>query len=175
MCDSDDSQAGPSQTLRERYRDWLPGALAVFGLLGIAKLGQLADRHAWWFHGQYELLSLIVFASMMAALCVGLLTILRIMTILRIIQPSPSGSFWPRILSTAFFAIIGFKVGGRYIHLCMAGSRLIEGLAMLGTPVLVGAVVFVCKGRVLGYVIATCVLTIIWLLARPYLDWAHGN
>ena len=46
---------------------------------------------------------------------------------------------------------------------------------MLGTPILVGAVVFAIDRRWVRYAAALCWLMIVWLLARPYLDWAHGN
>lgn len=156
-------------SIHERWREWLPGSMAIVALVGAAKLGQLADRHAWWFRGQYELLSLVIFALMTAALC------LAILILVRVTNPQQSRVRLRRVLSTLFFVAVGLKVGGRYIHMCMAGSRLIEGLAMLGTPILAGTIVFACKRLVVGYVLAICVLAVIWLVARPYLDWAHGN
>ena len=156
-------------SIHERWRDWLPGTMAIVALVGAAKFGQFADRHAWWFRGQYELLSLVTFTLMTAALC------LAILILVRVTNPQQTRVRLRRVLSTLFFIAVGLKVGGRYIHLCTAGSRLIEGLAMLGTPMLVGTIVFGCKRLALGYAIATCVLAVIWLIARPYLDWAHGN
>ncbi len=78
-------------------------------------------------------------------------------------------------MSTLFFVAMGLKIGARYPHMCEAGSRLIEGLAMWGTPVLVGAIVLFCKGRWYSFFIATILLVVVWLLADPYHDWAHGS
>ncbi|HUG70964.1 MAG TPA: hypothetical protein VMM76_24660 [Pirellulaceae bacterium] len=155
--------------LRERYREWLPGTLTTALLLGVAKTAQIADRHHWWFRDEYELLSLIVFTAFTAATCIGFLTLFRIS------HPQTDYYYWSRIAVTVFFSALAMNVGGRYLHLCTAGSRVIEGLAMFGSPVLVGAIVFSIKRRGIASFIATFTLVIIWLLARPYLDWAHGN
>ncbi len=159
----------PQQTFWARRREWLPGTLVFWGLLGVAKAAQVADHNLWWFRGHYDLLSLTIFTCFIGAFCVGCRVLFRFTA------PPISDALSRRLFSTVFFAGVGFKVGCRYIHLCMAGSRVIETLAMFGTPVLAGAVVFTFKNRVLGYVLATGLLGIVWLLARPYLDWAHGN
>ncbi len=169
MCISHDLQNSHHRLLHERWREWLPGLLGFFSLVGIATLARFADRHNWWFRDQYELLSLIIFAAGFGSICIGWITLLRIT------QRSLPSKAWPRIMSTLFFVVMGFKVGGRYAHMCMTGSPFIEGFAILGTPALVGIILFAYKGRVRGYLIATSLLVIVWFLARPYLDWAHGS
>lgn len=82
---------------------------------------------------------------------------------------------WNRAVMTVFLAGVALKVGMRYVHLCKAGSPLVEGLAVLGSPVFVGLIVFCVRRRWLAYSTAMSLLALIWLLARPYLDWVHGN
>jgi len=158
----DDSRAATGHR-----RDWVPGLIGVVSLVGVAMLVRFMDYHHWWLRGQYEVLSLILFATIVGAICVGWVTLLRATL------PSCPSQVWSRIMSALFFTALGVKVGGRYVHLCEAGSSLLEGAALLGTPVLVGTIVFICKRRVLGYCVATCLLVVIWFLARPYLDWVH--
>jgi hypothetical protein len=81
----------------------------------------------------------------------------------------------PRAFLAALFAWIGFKAGFGYIHMCEAGSRLIEWSAVLGTPLLVGALVLFPRRLWLGMVGAALVTHVVYVLCRPYLDWAHRS
>jgi hypothetical protein len=73
------------------------------------------------------------------------------------------------------FGWIGLKVGFGYIHLCEAGSRLIEGSAAFGTPLVVGALVLSVRRLWLGMLGAAAVILVVYALCRPYLDLVHHN
>jgi hypothetical protein len=80
-----------------------------------------------------------------------------------------------RVVLAALFAWIGFKAGVGYIHLCDAGSRLTEGSAAFGTPLLVGALVLYMRRLWLAVLGAALVTLVVYALCRPYLDWIHGS
>jgi hypothetical protein len=69
--------------------------------------------------------------------------------------------------------VLAFKAGS-YAHLCNAGSPWIEGGAMLGTPLAAGALVLFVRARWIGLTAAGMLVSIVWLLQRPYLEWVHG-
>lgn len=169
MCYPYDPQKGRDCSLHKRWRECIPLILGCLSLIGIASLARIVERNHWWCADHHELLSLIFFTAVVGFLCVGCIILLCI------IQPSRSSTIGPRIVLTLFFMLIGLKVGVRYAHMCKAGYLFIEGLAIFGTPVLVGVIVFVCKGPLQRIIIATCILVVVWILATPYLNWIHGS
>ena len=171
MRKSDCSDNAGIHPLREQWRKWLPSLVGAILLMGLHRLARLADRYGGWFRDQHDLLSLVKFTAVIGSLILLYTLPLRIF-------PSPlckDVSKMLRVASTFFFFAIGFKVGCRYVNACIGLPIYIEYLALFGTPVLVGTVVFVCKGRVIGYLIATCILTVVWILAGPYLAWCNSN
>jgi hypothetical protein len=82
---------------------------------------------------------------------------------------------WPRVFLAALLASIGVKAGLGYVHLCEAGSRLIEGGATFGAPLLVAALILFARRLWLGTLGAALVILVVYVLCRPYLDWIHGN
>lgn len=81
----------------------------------------------------------------------------------------------PRVFLAALFASLSVKVGLGYIHTCQAGSRLLEWGAVLGAPLLVVALVLFVHRVWLGILGAALVTLGVYVLCRPYLDWAHGS
>ncbi|MCI0682585.1 MAG: hypothetical protein L0Y71_10810 [Gemmataceae bacterium] len=84
-------------------------------------------------------------------------------------------AMWPRVFLAALFASFAAKAGINYCHLCEAGSRLVEGGAAWGAPLLVLALILFSPRLWLG-MLGSAALTIVgYVLQRPYLDWIHGN
>lgn len=162
------SITSPADTGTNTGRGWLPGAITAVLLLGAGMLVAITGRQYWWLHSNGELLSLLSQAACLAAVCIGLLSAVRFMGL------QTNYDRLTRILATLYFMYLALKIGGRYIHLCTAGSRLIEGFALFGPAFLIGIIIFTVNRRGIAYTIATILLIILWLLARPYLDWVHG-
>lgn len=160
------SKTDPNNTIMNTYREWLPGVMAVAVFMAIGITAERAIIHyLYW----YRLLSLMSLAANTAAFCIAILTSFRFMHL------QTDYDLLSRIMVTVFFMIVAVKIGCGYAHLCEAGSDIIMSFVLLGSPALTGAIVFTVKRRGLAYFIATFILVIIWLLARPYLDWVHGN
>lgn len=155
------SSSSPSASSGE----WLFVVALAVVLFGVSEAALLADRHNWWIPGD-ELLSLIWFASFFGAACVGFFIAFGIGFPTLV-------SLWSRLATALFFAAVAFKVGGRFLHLCPAGSTVIEAIAVFGSPLVVGAMTLSIRHRGLAVLLATLFLVCLWLLAAPYLQWAH--
>ena len=117
----------------------------------------------------YRLVSLLHSVCSVAAL--GCLAALP----LRAKRPPSSFAFVCRVLLAVLFTFLGLEAGSQYIHLCYAGSRFVEGAAFFGTPLVAGLVIVGIRRLTVAGVVAACWVTVVWLLARPYLDMVHGN
>jgi hypothetical protein len=82
---------------------------------------------------------------------------------------------FPRLALAVLFGWVGFKVGFGYVHMCDAGSRLIEGSAAFGTPSAASALVLFVRRLWLGLLGAAVLTLVVHALCRPYLDWIHHN
>lgn len=69
--------------------------------------------------------------------------------------------------------IVGFKIGGRYIHLCDAGLEAIEWSAFLLTPLIAGLLVTTMRSLWISLPLAFVILTTLAVLLEPYLAWTH--
>ena len=90
-------------------------------------------------------------------------------------EPAPA---WQPMIIRGIIAIaagiIAIRVGLGYIHLCLAGSKMIEWFAVAGSPILcIAAVVLVRRYVIVIPLVALYVLAL-KLLCEPYLDWIHG-
>jgi len=81
----------------------------------------------------------------------------------------------PRVLLAAMFASLSMRFGINYFHLCEAGSRLVEGGAALGVPLVVLVLILFTRRLWLGMLGAALVTIAVYALQRPYLDWIHGQ
>ena len=81
----------------------------------------------------------------------------------------------PRILLTGVFGVVALRVGTGYLHLCEAGSRVVEGSAVFLTPALVCAPVLFARRLPLAVLWAAAVLLTIYACRQPYLDLVHGK
>jgi len=157
------------QEVRRRWREWVPGASLALALLVIGDMAGRPNQLNLWFDDDGSFFPLIGCIGFTGAFCS-----LMWMTC-QCTQPPAQFQRNARILTAVFFGIVALKAGGRFAHLCSDGSPVIEGLAILGTPALVIVAVFACKRRGVGALIATSLIVAVWMLARIYLDWAHGN
>ena len=98
-----------------------------------------------------------------------------VLVFVTITEPQRNRAVVAHVALSIVVAVAGLKVGVGYVHLCLAGSRLLEGLAMFGTPILAGAATLAIPRRAAGVAVATIILCTIWALQRPYLDWVHNN
>ena len=72
-------------------------------------------------------------------------------------------------------AILGYLIGIRYLHLCSAGSTIIEYFAAFGTPVVcAGIVVFGRRHYVVAFLAIVLLLLVVYFGCQPYRDWVHG-
>jgi hypothetical protein len=81
----------------------------------------------------------------------------------------------PRVVLTVLFGWVALKVGFGYIHLCEAGSRVVEGSAAFGAPLAVCALVLFVRRPWVAILSAALVTLGVYALCRPYLDWIHHN
>ena len=172
LRDSEVHDSNPQQLLpRYIFLECMRYALIAILLVSIGILADILDDHNWWFRGHYEILSLIKWTVVCGVMWINGIILCRIAT------PGfgKPGKISKSIVAALFFAAVGLRVGAGYAHLCMAGSRVIEVGAFFGTPLLVGTIVLVSKGRIRGYTVATFVLALVWFLKEPYLAWAHGS
>jgi hypothetical protein len=84
-------------------------------------------------------------------------------------------SVLPRAFLAGLFASVGCNAGLGYVHMCEAGSRLVEWGAVLGTPLAVGALVLFPRRLWSGMLGAALVILAVYAFCGPYLDWAHGR
>lgn len=94
---------------------------------------------------------------------------------LRAKQPPSSLVSILRVFLAILFAILGLKAGTRYVHLCAAGSRVVEWSAMLGTPIIAVSLMFGIRRLSLAGFAAVALVAIVWICARPYLDIVHSS
>jgi len=112
-----------------------------------------------------EIKSALTFSATVAGMVAGVLAVLRLTKL--------DFGLCFRATTAIAFAVICFKVGLRFQHLCSGGSHLIEGSLVVGSPLLVGAIVFLSRSRAIGFILAVLILIALWLLAGPYSTWAH--
>lgn len=162
---------------RRRWRKWVPATIGFFALLGLFNLSAMAYHSGWWFRHQYELLHEIRWTLGAGMMFLGWYAGYQLAVTLLPDNRDPLARWVnvSRVLETGFCMALAMKVGCRYMHLCAAGSRWIELGAAFGTPLVVGPLVGLVRARWLAYLLAACVLTAVCILARPYLDWAHGE
>lgn len=86
-------------------------------------------------------------------------------------------SFTTKVRLMLLFPVgyLGLGIGLQYVHLCLAGSRWIEGAAIFGTPLIAMLAVMMCRRLTVGLTIAGGVLLLSHACCRPYLDWIHGS
>ena len=70
---------------------------------------------------------------------------------------------------------IGARAGVDYVHLCSAGSRLIEYAASFGTLVVCLILVIFIRRDWISLPLAAVVILVVELLADPYVVWVHGS
>jgi len=70
----------------------------------------------------------------------------------------------------------GLMVGLPYLHLCSAGSRIIEFGAAYGTPVVCAVMLGSARRRYLLAIFAVALLLLlVHFGCEPYRDWIHGS
>src|SRR5688572_26001239 len=82
---------------------------------------------------------------------------------------------FPRAFLATLFASLSVKAGINYIHLCEAGSRLVEGSAVWGAPLLVVALILFARRLWVGMLGAAFVTIVVYAVHKPYLDWVHSQ
>ena len=167
----------------DQQRDWRLYAVLAATLLTVALfLNWLARLDHRWFPGIYKWLVALDdswfpgISNCPLLIGQGAFAACLMSAVCGAPRLSPEARFYlSRGVVTGWFVHMGLWVGLRYIHLCESGSRLVEGLAVFGTPLIAGAAVAAIQRRSVAYGLATVILFAVWLLARPYLDWAHGS
>lgn len=114
-------------------------------------------------------------AAVIKATSIAALISVCVLVFISLTEPRRNRILAGQIALAVVVSTAGLKVGLGYVHLCAAGSRLIEGFAIFGTPIVAATTALFFRHRWAGIAVAILILTAVWLLRRPYLDWTHGN
>lgn len=79
-----------------------------------------------------------------------------------------------RLILACAFCYMGIQVGAGYIHVRVAGSKLLEGFAAIGSGSI--PLVSIVRIRKFRYTlpVAGGIILISYLLRNLYLNWIHG-